>query len=207
VSDFKRCVDATHGDFYEAAGSPTIDAGVDDAPNGMADFDGDPRTAGVRTDIGPDELVAPGVPTPTPRPSPATLDHFSGYGVKASKGHPAFVPIGPLTLADRFTTRNYDLSKPTALLLPANENGKGVHDEVTHLLSYNVKASKGQAKFLVPPDVHVLNHPAPRHLRRQSARDAPGRQHEGARALHSVGRGMNPPGAVARKLANDPRTR
>lgn len=151
-------VNAAQGDFHQAPGSPTIDAGVDDAANGTNDFDGDPRTAGMQTDIGADESVGSGGgPTPTPRPSPEALDHFSGYGVKPSKGHPAFVPIGPVTLADRFTTRNYDVLKTTTLLLPADKNGGGLQDAATHLLAYSVKASKGQAKFEVPPDVHVLN--------------------------------------------------
>jgi hypothetical protein len=48
-------VDATGGDFHEAAGSPTINAGINNAANGSTDFDGDPRIMNARTDIGADE--------------------------------------------------------------------------------------------------------------------------------------------------------
>ena len=97
-------------------------------------------------------------PTPTATLTPiVTLGHFLSYGVKTTKGQPSFAPIGPVTLADRFVTRNYDVIKATTLLLPADKNGSGIQDEVTHLLAYAVKPSKGAAKFVPPPDVHVVN--------------------------------------------------
>ncbi|HEY3190386.1 MAG TPA: hypothetical protein VGJ70_23040, partial [Solirubrobacteraceae bacterium] len=55
-------VDAAAGDYRQAPGSPTIDAGLDDLKNGGLDVDGDPRTIGT-TDIGADEFVsAPATP-------------------------------------------------------------------------------------------------------------------------------------------------
>ena len=57
-------VDAANGDFHQAEGSPTIDAGVSDPVNGSTDFEGDPRAARgptaacpERVDIGADERV------------------------------------------------------------------------------------------------------------------------------------------------------
>ncbi|MBJ7355904.1 hypothetical protein [Nocardioides sp.] len=56
-------VEAANGDFRQAGGSPTIDAGVADPANGSADFEGDPRAArGTAAcpelvDIGADERV------------------------------------------------------------------------------------------------------------------------------------------------------
>jgi hypothetical protein len=44
-------------DFRQVTGSPTIDAGVNDAANGTLDFEGDARTIGSSTDIGADEFV------------------------------------------------------------------------------------------------------------------------------------------------------
>jgi hypothetical protein len=41
-------VDSAAGDFHQAAGSPTIDAGVADAANGPTDLDGNPRAYGGR---------------------------------------------------------------------------------------------------------------------------------------------------------------
>jgi hypothetical protein len=51
-SDPPLFVDATNGDFHEQSGSPTIDAGVNDAQNGSTDLDGNPRTVNGTTDIG-----------------------------------------------------------------------------------------------------------------------------------------------------------
>ncbi len=59
---------AAGGDLREAAGSPTIDAGIDNAANGALDLAGTPRMSGARTDIGPYELQVPAtVPSPTGR--------------------------------------------------------------------------------------------------------------------------------------------
>jgi hypothetical protein len=55
-------VNAAVGDYRQAAGAYTIDAGLNDPINGALDVDGDPRTIGT-TDIGADEFVAP--PTAT----------------------------------------------------------------------------------------------------------------------------------------------
>jgi hypothetical protein len=56
-------VDAAAGDYRQAPGSPTIDAGLDEFINGDFDVDGDPRQIGP-TDIGADEFfVAPAVTT------------------------------------------------------------------------------------------------------------------------------------------------
>jgi hypothetical protein len=60
-------VDAATGDFHEAAGSPTIDAGAVDASSGVLDLDGNARTVRGRAatscpglpDIGAYELVSP----------------------------------------------------------------------------------------------------------------------------------------------------
>ncbi len=56
-------VDAAGGDFHQAAGSPTLDAGVLDAATGTKDIDGDPRAIRATAacpalpDIGADERV------------------------------------------------------------------------------------------------------------------------------------------------------
>lgn len=49
-------VNAGAGNYHEAAGSPTINAGVNDPLNGPYDVDGNPRLIGT-TDIGADEFV------------------------------------------------------------------------------------------------------------------------------------------------------
>jgi hypothetical protein len=60
------------GDYRQAPGSVTIDAGLDDDPaNGAFDVDGDPRQIGT-TDIGADEFFVAPPPPPTPTPPPPT---------------------------------------------------------------------------------------------------------------------------------------
>jgi hypothetical protein len=50
-------VNAAGGNFREAAGSPTINAGADSPLNGLLDLVGLPRKIGAHTDIGPYERV------------------------------------------------------------------------------------------------------------------------------------------------------
>jgi hypothetical protein len=56
------------GDYHQLAGSPTIDAGTDDALNGATDFDGEARWLGAAPDIGADELAYAGSSGPPPGP-------------------------------------------------------------------------------------------------------------------------------------------
>jgi hypothetical protein len=62
------------GDFSELAGSPTIDAGLNDPLNGPTDYAGNARTLGAATDIGAFEFVPPAPPanptTMLPAPTP-----------------------------------------------------------------------------------------------------------------------------------------
>jgi hypothetical protein len=99
------------GDYHEAAGSPTIDAGqTDDANNGPFDFDGDPRTAGPVTDIGADEFESQPASSLSTG-APAFTSTFLSYGAFAADLR------GPITrLAARRqpalgTIINYTLSK------------------------------------------------------------------------------------------------
>jgi hypothetical protein len=52
-------VDDALGDFHQLARSPTVDAGITDAGNGAADFEGESRLVGASTDIGADEFTPP----------------------------------------------------------------------------------------------------------------------------------------------------
>ncbi len=54
-----KFANAAEDDFHEAAGSPTIDAGITEAADGSTDLDGDPRTIGPATDIGAYEAAEP----------------------------------------------------------------------------------------------------------------------------------------------------
>jgi hypothetical protein len=82
-------VDAAHGDFHQACGSPTIDHGAELLGLPATDFDGDPRVVNNAPDIGADEFV-PGPVAVTQRatkitPTGATLTgaiHPRGCAVK-----------------------------------------------------------------------------------------------------------------------------
>jgi hypothetical protein len=67
-------VNAAGGDFHQAAGSPTIDAGINDPLNGTTDIDGEARQIGALTDIGaderPPEASAPSATTNPPATTP-----------------------------------------------------------------------------------------------------------------------------------------
>jgi len=102
-------------------------------------------------------LVRPTIATgQTPTPSPAHVDHFMSYGTKLAKDAAAFVPIGPVSLP-RLGGGPYDVLKVGGLLLPADKNGEGVRDDVTHLLEYRLKPSKGAPKFPGLAGVRVQN--------------------------------------------------
>ena len=58
-------VDAAAGDYRQAPGSPTIDAGIDDLL-GPTDYEGNPRLLGPAPDIGAFELVPAAAPAPLP---------------------------------------------------------------------------------------------------------------------------------------------
>ena len=61
-------VDAAGGDYRQALGSPTINAGAADGATGLLDFERDPRSQGASVDIGADEYT----PAVTPPPADVT---------------------------------------------------------------------------------------------------------------------------------------
>ncbi len=77
-------------ELHIQTGSPAIDAGVNIAAL-TVDFDGEPRTSGVSTDIGADEVIA--VATPAIMVSPTSLTDF-----------------GNVTVGNSSTSQNYTVS-------------------------------------------------------------------------------------------------
>jgi hypothetical protein len=69
-------VNAAAGDYREAAGSPTIDAGIADPLAGALDLAGNARTQGGAIDIGAYEFVPPPLPTP-PAPPVAQIQSLA----------------------------------------------------------------------------------------------------------------------------------
>ncbi len=66
-------LDAAGGDYREAIGSPTVDAGVADPLIGDLDLTGSPRTLGTRPDIGAFELI--------PAPSHSVIGRIQSLAV------------------------------------------------------------------------------------------------------------------------------
>jgi hypothetical protein len=103
-------VDAAAGDYHEAPGSPTIDAGADDGLLGALDLGGGPRILGAAPDIGAYEF--PSAPAARVAPvaaqiqtlalSPSAFRAASSGGAILSRGKKA--PVG--------TTVTYTLSAP-----------------------------------------------------------------------------------------------
>jgi hypothetical protein len=83
-------VNAAAGDYHQAPGSYTIDAGLDDLANGPFDVDGDPRTIG-RTDIGADEFVP--APPATSRPPAPTSTATTPASTPATAPTPGFAGV------------------------------------------------------------------------------------------------------------------
>jgi hypothetical protein len=67
-----KFVNPADRNYRQAAGSPTIDAGLNDPFSGPFDIDGEPRQVGT-TDIGADELVV--APAATTGPASSVTDH------------------------------------------------------------------------------------------------------------------------------------
>jgi cysteine-rich repeat protein len=59
------------------------------------------------------------------------IDHYLCHKAKAGK-----MPLGTVSLADAFGTGTVQLTRPEFLCAPADKNGEGVIDAVTHLLAY-----------------------------------------------------------------------
>ena len=84
-------------------------------------------------------------------------DHFVLYKTKPTSDSPKFAPFAPVTLADQFRAVDYQVVKPKYLGLPADKNGEGIIDGVTHLMDYQVKPVAGSPKFQKVTDVQIGN--------------------------------------------------
>lgn len=118
-------VNAAAGDYREAAGSPTIDAGSTDQI-GTLDADGNPRVVGSAPDIGAFEFVPAVVPTPPPTTpgvlqslalTPKVFKTAKTGGAAVSKVKKAKAPVG--------TTVNYGLTAATTVSFTVERAAKG----------------------------------------------------------------------------------
>jgi cysteine-rich repeat protein len=82
-------------------------------------------------------------------------DHFLFYSTAPADGAPKFLKFGPVHLEDQFGEGEYDVVKPTALGLPADEAAIGLTLPDTHYQEFAIKAEKGTS--FEKRDVRVTN--------------------------------------------------
>jgi hypothetical protein len=115
------------------------------APDGTSCDDSNACTTG--------DSCQSGVCTGTPQPG-SCGDHYLCYKTRPTA---AFQKIFNVTLADQFESITVDVTKFRNLCTPADKNGEGVHDNVTHLDSYSYKAVPGTPRFTRLTHVQVDN--------------------------------------------------
>jgi glucose/arabinose dehydrogenase len=86
-------------------------------------------------------------------------DHFMMYRVRGADGAPRFAKFGQIALNDQFgfDPGGYNVIKPVAVGLPADKNGEGVNDAVTHLVEYQIKRGPVTLGFPKIYDVRIIN--------------------------------------------------
>lgn len=89
--------------------------------------------------------------------SASPLDPFTAWKVATSKGAVKPVAIGPVTLADRYGSAGYDVTKLAPLHAPAALNGVPPLDGIVHLEAWTVKAARGEPKFAQRSDVRAVS--------------------------------------------------
>ncbi len=85
------------------------------------------------------------------------LDHYMFYKTRVSKDSAKFAKFGPIALMDQFRLANYDVQKNIDLGLPADKNGEGVTNAVTHLRRYQIKEAKNTPKLPKLSDIRIVN--------------------------------------------------
>ncbi|MGB4336342.1 MAG: hypothetical protein WBJ41_15995 [Chromatiaceae bacterium] len=67
-------------------------------------------------------------------------DHYQCYWIKLAKG--SDFPSRTVSLTDQFEQRLTTVEKPEVLCNPADKNGEGIADPLTHLVAYQIKNAK-----------------------------------------------------------------
>lgn len=62
-----------------------------------------------------------------------------------------------VSLTDQFGSGDFEVKKVKGLCNPADKNGEGMGDPITHLVGYDIKAPKGQPKHEKVLGIEVIN--------------------------------------------------
>ena len=71
------------------------------------------------------------------------LDHFKCYKLRAG----AQLTRPELEVTDQFETKNTQVQRPIRFCNPVDKNGEGINDATAHLMCYQAKDVRGQARF------------------------------------------------------------
>lgn len=87
------------------------------------------------------------------------VDHYLGYDTKVKHDDKHDDEKIQVTLVDEFVPDevNYDVKKLKMLFNPVNKNGEGISNELSHLVGYDIKESKGEPKFDGIKNILVIN--------------------------------------------------
>jgi hypothetical protein len=83
-------------------------------------------------------------------------DHYLSYEVKEMKGTLKFDKVN-VNLTDQFETGTFEVKKLKALYNPVDKNGEGINDSDTHLVGYEIKRDKNEAKHVTVTNIQVDN--------------------------------------------------
>jgi hypothetical protein len=85
------------------------------------------------------------------------LDHFLCHQAKTTPKTTAFEDILDLSLVDQFENKLFDVKAVDQICNPADKNGDGIFDPVTHLEGYQIKQATLAPKFAPTAGLKVLN--------------------------------------------------
>jgi hypothetical protein len=83
------------------------------------------------------------------------VDHYKCYAARVARGEPRFVQR-EVALSDDFEAKDTTVVRPVSVCLPVDKNGEGIANSTDHLVCYDIRDVRGQARF-APRAVEVAN--------------------------------------------------
>ena len=102
-------------------------------------------------------MIVPIASVRAANPAEAPADHVQCYATKVAKGAAKFTPIASLQVADAFESGAVRVTKPLDVCPPADKNGEGIVDAMTHLDRYQIAPVAGAPAHVKQTGVRVVN--------------------------------------------------